>query len=240
MSYLHAWPKSAYLDPGQSKDSACINSSSTFFEAEPDCMLFFFTPGSWQWWAKLQRKSGDPASRLAVDGSFTWAERGKEEVEKELFEEGVAVLGSVSEDWMCALEDFCATVPYETVLSLGCNRREDSYASKVTLYITFSQLYISPQSSFVLNGFARACLFYFLPKNECVCMPTCFFLPTLFQGLPLAAPWAEWMKGCKHEYGYSSVISAFPVDEDEPDQVCVCVYVCVCVCVFLCVCEKKV
>lgn len=48
-------------------------------------------------------------------------------MEKELLEEGVAVMGRVSEDWMRALEDHCATVPYDTVLSLGCERREDSY-----------------------------------------------------------------------------------------------------------------
>jgi hypothetical protein len=48
-------------------------------------------------------------------------------VEKELLEEGVAVMGMVTEDWMRALEDHCATVPYDTVLSLGCERREDSY-----------------------------------------------------------------------------------------------------------------
>jgi hypothetical protein len=56
-----------------------------------------------------------------------WDEKGKETVEKELLGEGVAVMGRVTEEWMRALEDYCATVPYDTVLSLGCERREDSY-----------------------------------------------------------------------------------------------------------------
>ena len=38
------------------------------------------------------------------------------------------------------------------------------------------------------------------------------------QGSPLAAPWAEWMLGYEHEFGYASVITAFPVSPDELDQ----------------------
>lgn len=38
------------------------------------------------------------------------------------------------------------------------------------------------------------------------------------QGAPLAAPWADWMLGYEHEFGYASVITAFPVPPEELDQ----------------------
>jgi hypothetical protein len=45
------------------------------------------------------------------------------------------------------------------------------------------------------------------------------------KGEPIAGPWKEWMKGIKHEYGYASIITAFPTPDfdqswhrDTPDD----------------------
>ena len=83
---------------------------------------------TWNWYSS---RTNAAAKRCPLDdsGAFTWA-RDVKDIENELLSEGVALMGHVSEAWLAAVEDFCESCPFDNVLTLGCERREDGYADK--------------------------------------------------------------------------------------------------------------
>jgi hypothetical protein len=78
----------------------------------------------WNWWGHARICSSSARRKpCALDhaGAFTWS-RPVGAVEQELLSEGVARMGHVSEEWLAAVEDFCAATPFDNVLTLGCER----------------------------------------------------------------------------------------------------------------------
>ena len=78
----------------------------------------------WTWWkdASICSRPGrcNPCT-LDNAGAFAWS-RDVKDVEQELLSEGVARLGHVTEEWLAAVEAFCAATPFDNVLTLGCER----------------------------------------------------------------------------------------------------------------------
>jgi hypothetical protein len=78
----------------------------------------------WTWWkdASICSHAGrcNPCT-LDNASAFAWS-RDVKDVEQELLSEGVARLGHVTEEWLAAVEAFCASTPFDNVLTLGCER----------------------------------------------------------------------------------------------------------------------
>ena len=82
----------------------------------------------WNWWTHASACSLASAScrnpcPLDHAGAFAWS-HDVETIEQELLSEGVARMGHVTEEWLAAVEDFCASTPFDNVLTLGCERCE--------------------------------------------------------------------------------------------------------------------
>ncbi|EKX43689.1 hypothetical protein GUITHDRAFT_110488 [Guillardia theta CCMP2712] len=93
-----------------------------------------FDFNEWQWFLQSESAPPVPPPAAVVEGlaspeHFTWL-RSKEGLEQELFSEGVVRIGSVSDQWLNLAQHFCKTNPFDNVLSLGSERREDGYAEK--------------------------------------------------------------------------------------------------------------
>ena len=79
--------------------------------------------GSEQYWIDRFSDSKEEASL-----QFTWRQDlSLQSIENKVWTEGVVTLGKASEEYCRSLEEFCEIVPYDTCLTLGCERTEDSY-----------------------------------------------------------------------------------------------------------------